>query len=646
MNLFTAKNFLQIAEYILFTILLFLTFNSQINAQESSDTLSTSALKGLSLDQLMNVSITIVSRSPEQLFKTPASVYVISNDEIKNSGATNIVGALRLAPSVNVAQGNAGAWVVTTRGFSNIFANKLLVMIDGRVVYTPLYAGVIWDMQNVLLEDIEQIEIVSGPGASLWGSNAVNGVINIITKNSKDTQGLYVSAGGGTALQDFSAIRYGGKIGDNSYFRFYAQRYDYDNFTLTNGTANSDRWDYTQGGFRADFNPSGDNSFTLQGDLNGELARTLPTNSNSDGQNLMGKWTHSFSDSSNLKVKVYFDRTWIHDIPSTLSDQLTTYDLDFQHSFSLGKINNIVWGAGYRLMFDETPTTTIYVGFIPLKLTMPLYSAFAQDEVNIINQKLNLTVGTKLEHNVFTGFEWQPSVRLTYTPSDQQTIWSAVSRAVRTPSRFDVDYYIPKYIVPPPGLSIAGGPNFVSEKLIAYELGYRISPINQLSFSLSTFYNNYSDLYSVEALPGTNTYEIQNGSEGKSWGAELFADFQITNMWKLRGGYTFFRINLKPKPGHTYDPSVLADDPENMASLESSVNLLKDYQFDITAHYVSALPLNNAPSYVSLNARIARRFGNLELSIVGQNLLKKYHIEYGNVQIPRSVYGKISFSLY
>jgi iron complex outermembrane recepter protein len=646
MKIFTIRNYIRAVRNTLFTLLFFLLSTFSANAQVNKDTLSASELKGLSLEQLMNVNVTIVSKTPEELFKTPASVYVISSNEIKQSGAANIVQALELAPNLEIGQANSYAWVVTSRGFSNLYANKLLVMIDGRVVYTPLFAGVVWDAQNVLLNDVDHIEVVSGPGGTLWGSNAVNGVINILTKSAKETQGLYISAGGGTFMKDFGAIRYGGKIGSGFFLRLYLQRYD-NNGTITAASLDDhDKWGLTQGGFRADWSPTQYNKLTFQGDLYGVLERTLPSNSNLDGQNFMGKWSHDISDNAGFRLRMYFDRTWIHDIPSTVSDQLTTYDIDFQHHFSIGKDNKINWGLGYRLMLDETPTTTMYVGILPVDKTMPLYSAFLQDEINLIDQNLTLTLGSKLEHNVFTGFEIQPSARLAWTPNDQQTIWAAVSRAVRTPSRIDVDYYIPKFIVPPTSPSIAGGPNFVSEKLIAYELGYRIEPISQLSISLAGFYNNYNDLYSIEALPGTLTYEIQNGSEGKSWGAELFADLAISDWWQIRGGYTYFRINLKPKPGHTFDPTSLANDPENQYMLESDINFLKDFNLGITARGVGSLPKPYVPAYLSLDARLAWQLNNnLEFSIVGQNLLKNEHIEFGTAEIPRSIYGKISFSL-
>jgi iron complex outermembrane receptor protein len=598
--------------------------------------------KKMSLDELMNVDVISVSRQPERLMGAASAIQVITGEDIHRSGATNLPQALRLAPNLRVAQVNSYGWVVSSRGFSGLFSNKLLVMIDGRTIYTPLFAGVSWDAQNVVLEDIDRIEVVSGPGGTLWGANAVNGVINIVTKSAKDTQGVYVTGAGGTYLDDLAAVRYGGAIGDNLHYRVYAQRADYDNTFHADGSENADEWGVTNGGFRMDYDPSEDNTFTLQGDLYGGTERTLPDDARIDGQNMLARWTHTISPDSQLKAQVYIDHTFRQDPSSTLSDTLLTYDMDIQHSFKLGDRHSLVWGFGYRRMLSDVEASTTFVGFVPNSRTMELFSAFIQDEIIVVPDRWRFTAGVKLEHNDFSGFEVQPSVRLAWTPTDRQTIWGAVSRAIRSPSRIDVDYQLPTYDVPLNTPNVDGGPDFDSEKLMAYELGYRIQPASRVSISLSTFYNRYDDLYGVEALPGTMTYRIQNPSEGESWGAELGTSIRLFDWLRLRGGYTYFYKSIWNKPGHTAPTASLGNDPKHQVLLQTIIDLPHHFQFDVTGRYVSALPDPEIAAYVTFDARLAWQHKNLELAVVGQNLGDSRHPEFGELEIPRSVYGKVT----
>jgi iron complex outermembrane recepter protein len=603
------------------------------------------ALKKLSVEELMDLEVTLVSKRPEKLSEAASAIQVITGEEIKRSGAMNLADALRLASNLEVQQINSYAWVVSTRGFDALFANKLLVMIDGRSVYTPLDAGVFWDAQNVLLEDIDRIEVVSGPGGTLWGANAVNGVINIITKKAKDTQGLYVSGAGGSFLQDFGAARYGGTVGTNLSYRIYAQRFDRNSTLRPSGGDGMNAWNMAQGGFRIDYDSSEANTLTLQGDsYSGTEYNTSPGNSTLDGQDVLGRWTHTFSEASDARLQFYFDRTWRRDVPSTVSDELHTYDFDFQHRFPLSKRQSVVWGTGYRLMRDHAQTSTPFVGFLPPHRNMQLFSTFVQDEITLVPDRLKFTIGTKLEHNDFSGFELQPSGRLAWTPNKRQTIWGAISRAVRSPSRIDSDYYIPKT----PPFAIAGGPNFDSEKLVAYELGYRVQPIRKLSLSIATFYNAYDELYSVEQAnrPAPFPYTIQNGAAGQSWGTELSGTYQPTGWWHLRGGYTYFHKDLWSRPGHNVTVAVLAslgNDPSHQFSLQSIMDLPAHFQFDVTAGYVDTLPDPRIPRYFTSSARLAWQFKNLEFSVVGQNLWDNRHPEFYTAQeIPRSIYGKVT----
>ena len=601
--------------------------------------------KKMSLSELMALEITTASRVPEKLSQSPSAVQVITGEAVHRSGAMNLADALRLAPNLQVGQINSYGWTISSRGFNALFANKLLVMIDGRSVYTPLDAGVFWDAQNILLEDLDRIEVVSGPGGTLWGANAVNGVINIITKSAKDTQGLYVSGGAGSLLRDFGAVRYGGSAGTNLYYRVYAQRFDRNAMDLQDGSRGVDGVNLSQGGFRMDYYPSEVNTLTLQGDFyGGEYNTRIPTNSTLDGQNILGRWTHAFSEESDLSVQMYVDRTWRRDINSTINDELTTYDLDFQHRFPLGGRQTILWGAGYRLMKDETPTTS-FLGFVPEDRNMQLFSGFLQDEITLVPERWKFTIGTKLEHNDFSGFEVQPSVRLAWTPTERQTIWGAISRAVRSPSRIDADYHIPKT----PPYFVGGGPDFDSEKVIAYELGYRVQPLRKLSLSLATFFNQYDDVYTVEPrnLAGGFPFTIQNGLEGQSWGVELSGNYQPFERWRLRGGYTYFHKDLWNKPGHSFSEdniATLGNDPEHQFVLQSMLDLPHRFQFDLTARYIDSLPRPELASYFTFDARLGWQYDeHIELAVVGQNLWQEHHLESPiGEEIPRSVFGTVT----
>ena len=610
-------------------------------AAETNAVTASAELKRLSLEDLLNQDVTVVSRRAEKLSESPSAVQVITGEDIHRSGATSLPEALRLAPNLEVAQVNSHDWAISARGFNNTLANKLQVMIDGRSVYTPLDAGVFWDVQNVLLDDIDRIEVVSGPGGTLWGANAVNGVINIVTKSAKDTQGLLVEGGGGSLLQDFGAVRYGGSKGTNLFYRVYGQRFDRNDTVFPNGNDANDSWDMSQGGFRMDWYPSDANILTLQGDAYSGSEAGTGADTFVDGQNMLGRWSHAVSDTSDMSLQTYFDRTW-RQIPNSFAEDLKTYDVDFQHHFALGQRQIVTWGAGYRLMQDEVQNGAA-LAFVPPNRNMQLFSGFVQDEVALLPERLELTIGTKLEHNDFSGFEVQPSVRLAWTPDDRQTVWGAISRAVRSPSRVDSDLELPGT----PPFQVVGGTNFDAETELAYELGYRIRPIDRLALSVASFYNDYNDLRSLDQLTPSG-FVIGNGFHGQTWGVELSGNFQATSWWRLRGGYTYLNKELWPdKPGVT--PSVReGNDPDNQALLQSIMDLPGHFQFDLVGRYVDTLDNPHVPSYFTFDARLAWWCkGNLEISIVGQNLWDNQHPEFGAAatreEIPRSVFGKIAW---
>ena len=618
----------------------------------------------------MDLDVTSVAKEPQPYGQAPAAIDVITGDEIRRSGASSIPEALRLADNLDVAQKNSHDWAISARGFNTALANKLLVLIDGRAVYTPLFAGVSWDVQDYLLEDIDRIEVISGPGGTLWGANAVNGVINITTKNAKDTQGLYVEGGGGSELRDFTGVRYGGTLASNVFFRVYAKYFDRNNEVFANGSDASDSWNMGQGGFRMDAEPSLQNTFTLQGDYyNGRENVTTGGNAGVDGANVLGRFSHTFSDDSDMSLQLYYDRTHLSDpIPvsvdpfepaGTLTDDLDTYDLDFQHRFHLGERNNFVWGLGYRFT-HEVDHNAPGLAFLPSVLDQNLYSAFVQDEIKLV-RNLFFTLGTKIEHNDYTGYEFEPSGRLQWNVTPKQMVWAAVSRAVRAPSRVDQDEHlpIPSTVVPN---FLTGSPNFVSETVIAYELGYRAQLGKKVSASISTYYNDYADIRSAAFSPPPAILGLpivfQNNLEGETYGVELSADYQIFDWWRLHGGYDFLHENIRVKPGHTDINNALNEtaDPQHQFSIRSSMDLPENVDFDTELRWVDSFQINNGgsaatvPSYFEFDVRIGwHPTKNLEFSIVGQNLLHDQHTEYGvpgsatTEEIERSVYGKVTW---
>lgn len=606
----------------------------------AQDISSIDDLKKLSVEELMNIEVTSVSKKPEKLDEVASAIQVITNEEIRRSGATNIPEALRLASNLQVAQLNSSAWIISARGFNAAFSNKLLVMIDGRTVYTPLFAGVFWDVQNYPLEDVERIEIISGPGGAIWGANAVNGVINIITKKASETQGVYASAGIGTFLRENATLRYGGKINSNLSYRLYGMYFRRDHTLLPNESDNTDKWKLGQAGFSVDWTPSDADDIIISGNLYGGTHDNTPSESTVDGQNILTRWSRKFDNGGSLVIQAYYDRTWRRDIPSTISDQTETVDFEFDHSFQLARSNRFVWGGGYRFMDSQTHNGTPLLGLVPPMRRMYLYSGFIQDELSFINERLKLTLGGKIQHNVFSGFEVQPTARLAWTAS-VNTFWGSVSRAIRAPSRIDVDYHLPTFPLPPESPSVAGGPNFTSEKLVAWEAGYRFHSSGNVSLSVSVFNNKYDDLYSVEALPNTLTYQIQNGTEGTSQGVEFTGKFQISKSWRLHAGYSYFDKTLKNKPGRIYDHSDLGNDAKNRVVIHSILDLPKNFQFDVTFRYIDTLPKPHVSDYSTFDARLAWIYKKVELSVVGQNLYENQHAEFVNY-IPRAIYANVA----
>jgi len=615
-------------------------------AQRPDSSLSADSLKKLSIEQLMNVEVTSVSKRPERLTQVASAIQVITQDDIRRSGVTSLPEALRLATNLQVAQVDSRQWAISARGFNSTTANKLLVLIDGRTVYTPLYSGVFWDVQDVPLADVDRIEVISGPGATLWGANAVNGVINVITRNSRDSHGLLVSGGGGTELRGFGNARWGGTLSPTVHYRVYGTGFARQPTLLPSSLDAADDWHALQGGFRVDWDASPTNGVSVHGDLyDGRIGQPSAGDIAVSGRNLAARWSHTISATADVRTELYYDRTH-RDIPGTFGEDLDTYDVDIQHRTELGQRHDLVWGLGYRLINDRVVNSAV-VEFLPPHVARQWFTGFVQDEIALVPNRLHVALGTKLEHNDYTGFEIQPSGRVNWRLSPSGTLWAAVSRALRTPSRIDRELFVRI----PPATFLAGGPGFHSEEELAYELGYRHQQ-GSLALSVATFYSRYHGLRSVEQLhpPAPDTLVIANGQDGESYGAELAADYRLTGRWRLRAGYTELRVHVWAQPGSTdmSGGSAESHTPDRQFSVRSAADLPAHLSLGGTFRYVGEIANQQVPAYGELDMRVAwQPAPMLELSVVGQNLLHDHHVEFGTPsarrQIERGVYGAVAW---
>jgi iron complex outermembrane recepter protein len=619
-------------------------------AQQPDSAVSAEALKQLSIEQLMNLQVTSVSKRPERLSQTASAIQVITQEDIRRSGASSLAEALRLATNLQVAQLDSRQWVISARGFNGTAANKLLVLIDGRTVYTPLFSGVFWDVQEVPLADVDRIEVISGPGATLWGANAVNGVINVITKDAKDTQGLLLVGGGGTEQHGFGTVRLGAALGSSARARIYGRGFDRDATTLPGGQGAADDWYLGQGGFRMDWEASSASRVTLQGDLyDGRIAQDSGGDIAVSGRNVIAKWSRTLSERSSFAGHLYYDRTH-RDIPRLFGEDLDTYDVDLQHATRLGARHDVVWGLGYRLINDRTVVgSDSTLAFLPSHVARQWFTGFVQDEIALVPDRLHLALGSKIEHNDYTGFEVQPSGRVNWTLSPSATLWVAVSRAVRTPSRVDRELFAPARSP----YFFTGGPNFHSEEELAYELGYRHQQ-GSIALSVATFYSRYHGLRSLEQVnpPAPAPIVIANGQDGESYGAELTADYRVTDRWRLRAGYTELRVHVWANPGST-DTSRGATEsqiPDRQFLLLSSVDLPAHLGLAVWFRAIDDINHQLVPAYAELNATLTwRPTASLDLSLVGQNLLHDQHREFGASTSPnrrdiqRGVYGAVAW---
>lgn len=592
------------------------------------------------ISALSKLDVTSVTRSAGALAEAPASIYVITHDDIVRSGTLTLPGILRLAPNLQIMRGGPNDTVITARGLSGNeraqnFPNKLLVLIDGRSVYSPLYSGVYWDMQDVLPEDVERIEVISGPGATLWGSNAVNGVINIITRDAGASQGLYGTGVIGNKTYDLG-MRYGGQASDTVNYRFFAKRHE--NFESASDL--DDGSHRTQTGFRLDWNSSPADSVMVQGDAyHGSRHRGAAADENFHGYDLLARWRHQAASGNSLQVQLYYDHAARKIEDNGGQFAVDTFDIETQHGFSIGDRHEIVWGGGARVSRYKIKDIPGLL-FVPTQRNLFLATLFAQDSI-ALSSSLTGTVGIKLEHRTYTDLIVLPSARLSWKPSESALLWGAVSRAVRSPTPFDED------VVESIGQTVflTALSSFRSEKLTAFELGTRLMLSPSASLSLSSFYNVYDDLRTVEPAPGGFLpLRWGNGIKGDSYGLDAWADIRMADWWRLKPGYSLLVQKFRFKEGSTplLGTSQVGNDPRHRATLRSSMDIGRQINLDLDLRYVSALPDPHVPAYVELGARLGWQFDDrAELSVSGFNLLHKQHRE-----LPASQASPLSRSVF
>jgi iron complex outermembrane receptor protein len=599
-------------------------------ASASAQTLQDRRLTDLSLEELTQVEITSVSKRPERLSDAATSVFVISAADVRRSGATSLAEALRLAPNLQVVRAFNQGHTVSARGFSSSSANKLLVLVDGRSVYSPLFSGVFWDVQEVMLEDIDRIEVISGPGSALWGVNAVNGVINVITRSAVNTQGGLVSAAA-SRHESRASARYGAPLGGGGAWRLYAQRAEFRDTETADGTRVDDAGHLTQIGWHAQPEPGTISISGVQIDL-GPITIS--------GAHLLGRWERQLGGGSSLQVQGYYDRTK-RDVIPTFSDTQDIVDLQTQHTVAPMGAHQFVWGAQYRAGRDRLGNS-VYVAFLPAKLDQTWVSLFAQDEIELADT-LRLTLGARAERNSYTGTEFLPTARLAWKWAPDQLLWMAASRTVRAPSRLDHDTFVPGQ---PPFL-LRGGPDVQAETARAYELGYRGRPTPQTTLSATVFQADYDRLRTQQIDPTFTYIYFANGMQGRTSGLELWGSWQVRPHWRLHAGYSRLQQNLQLKPGSNDAAAVAATEganPSQWWQLRSAFDLGDRVELDLGLRHVGTLALPRVPRYTTLDVRVGwRPFAGMELSLTGRNLTGGGHGEFTDVAT-RTEFGPALFA--
>ena len=639
-----------------------------LSAQEAPRNLSS-----LTLEQLADIQTTTSTRVPTELSKVPAAVFVITQEDIRRSGVRSLPEALRLAPGVQVARIDANKWAVGLRGFGSRLSRSMLVLLDGRAVYTPLFAGTYWEVQDTLLEDVERIEVVLGPGGTLWGANAVNGVVNIITRQAADTVGMLFAADTGSHERGAARFRFGSRIGEDSYYRVYGKFFTRDPVFHAGGPK-FDGWQMGQTGFRADWNVPEGRKLTIQGDAYVGAAGQRSTltvqsppstqvvhdDANFSGGNVLGRWGGPVGR-SDIRLQWFYDRT--NRTEPTFQEHRDTVDVDFQHRLPGLGAQQFLWGGGYRVSSGEFRGVVDTLRFVPDRRTDQLLTWFGQDDIEVLANHLHVILGSKFEHNDYTGFEAQPSARFVWTPTTQQSVSGSVSRAVRTPSRIERDMEATSLVStsPTPTFSrLLSSAVFQSEQVVAYELQYRAQPASSVLFAATPFFNRYEDLLSIEvgaAIPGSQEIVIPvtfaNGLHGKSHGIELMATVEVASPWRVTGGYSYVNIDLAAdvNSGDTSTAvSMEGSTPRHQAFVRSSMNLSGRMELDWTLRAVSALsaPAQRVPRYQTSDVRLAwNAMRAVTLAIVAQNLHAPRHLEFVNggirSEVERSLFGSVTW---
>ncbi|MFC2140177.1 TonB-dependent receptor plug domain-containing protein [Candidatus Auribacterota bacterium] len=621
-------------------------------------------LMNMSPEELLEVPVTSVAGVEKSLSSTPAAMFVVTQNDIKRSGHRHIAEILRIVPGMNVGQLSSNAWSISSRGFSVRFADKLLVLLDGRILYNHIFSGVLWDSHNIVLEDIDRIEVIRGPGATLWGANAVNGVINIETKNSIDTQGLLLDTGVGTKDKAFCDLRYGAKLADNVYGRIYLKCFDRDSTVDPAGNNIGDVWNMLQGGFRIDMEKDVFYKFTLQGDIydsnkiknktfHFSQAAGPPTyrvesisNEPINGFNLMGKVSRTISDTAGWNVKIYYEKL-IRKTDVFYEAELDFYDLDFRNHFQLGEKNAFMWGLGYHNSMDDMKQTIpLSLSYNPPAVSWETFSTFLQDTINFTDDFF-VMLGSKFEENDTTGFEYQPNIRMSWNLHPKQTLWASAARTVRSPARNDKDLTFPLLYIPtaagPLPINLVGNKNTKSEILYSYELGWRFSATEKLSLDLAAYLNEYKNLLANKFISSTvmSAYPI----EGTTKGCEILANLQATEDWRLFASYGYYTIDRDVPQNEN-----VQDFPQNQFTLRSYLNLTDDIEVNGAIYYVGKNEAQNSDKYVRLDLGMTYRpTNNIELQIWGQNLLDSQHYECwdefflaGRQEIERAYYAKMT----
>ena len=651
-------------------LLLFGSLSSVLPAQN--------ALRDVTLEELLHTRVTSVSKKEQKLLRVAAAVFVITQEDIRHSGAVTLPDLLRIVPGVDVAQIDASAWAITIRGFNNRYSSKLLVLVDGRSVYTPTFSGVYWDQLDTPLEDIDRIEVIRGPGATIWGANAVNGVINIITKSSKATQGGLMSIAAGSGVQPVAQMRYGGSAGQSGTYRAFTRYTRFGDTRLDDGSNAGDSWSRMHGGFRSDWSLSPADSLTVQGDLfsnQGGQTRVhwfypSPVDSPyheklaSAGGNLMANWSHTSAGGAETGVRAVFDTYRRSDVG--VPETMKSLSLDFQNHFAAGGRHDVVWGLSFRnTRSGVAPGYPIQLS--PSVLTDQLYSGFLQDEITLASN-LWLTVGSKIEHNGYTGFEYEPSARLAWSPSPRQTFWAAASRAIRQPSRQEESVSLKLLEMPVNPMVTArvrleGDGTFRSEELRDFEAGYRAQWSRRVSFDADAFLSFYRHLGTYEAgapeLQATSlpivmlvTETERNLGRATSYGGEISVVWTASSRWRISPGYSLLHLNPGTEPGSTDTAShaLTHDAPRHQLQVRSQFDLTRKLEWDQSLYWTGRLSNGTVPAHARVDTRLNWRTGEgLELSLVGQNLLRPGFVEFRDTfqllptQTPRSIFGTITW---